>query len=199
MPTLALLKSLVYFDTGYIADLYEVVTGLSPKTQITKNQGKKAGANIPLFSAEVSSQETRSFSVSSFQMLTEIMSTLNNELELNPSTFQLEMQSKYGWITGNLSVFNVRSSVAKSGTGEDKTLATDNFFHLKISSEIDFALITTPEYFSPGLDAFVKLQDTILKRMSIPVRAYVRVMAAKSHMDQWVAIPLLIFESPRAQ
>lgn len=73
MSPLELLQRLVYMDIGYMADLFEVVTGESPKTQISKNQGGKAGTNIPFFSAEVSAQETRSFTVSSFQMLATLL------------------------------------------------------------------------------------------------------------------------------
>ncbi|WP_128106558.1 hypothetical protein [Azoarcus sp. DN11] len=75
-------KSLVYLDRDYIADLYEVTTGKSPSTTITKNQGKKAGAVIPVFSADVSAQETRSFKVSTLGMLAQTWGALSAELNL---------------------------------------------------------------------------------------------------------------------
>lgn len=193
MTKLNLLQKLVYFDTAYIADLYEIETGESPKTQISKNQVKKAGANIPLFSAEISAQETRSFSVSSFEMLVKMIGTLRKEPELDPSCFSANMHSTYGWINGSLTVFKAKSTVHKSNN-EDKLVASDAFFLLTASSNISFSLITTPEYFSSGLDTFVKLQDTILKKMCIPVKVYIRVMAAQDHADNWIAIPLIIYE-----
>lgn len=190
MQTISLLKSFVYFDTGYIADLYEVVSGEPSKTQITKNQGKKAGAQIPIFSAEVSAQETRSFTVSTFSMLT----TLEKEPTLDVATFSDEMESKYGWINGELTVFKVSSSIQDGKSGENKTLASDALYQIRQKPGADIALITTPEYFAPGLGTFVKLQQTLLKEMSVPVRAYIRVMGARSHMSQWVAVPLVMLE-----
>ncbi len=188
-----LLHALVYLDRGYIADLYEVVTGESPSTLITKNQGKKAGAQIPIFSAEISAQETRSFPVSTFEMLSKTLPVLENEPPLSPSDFQPEMSSRYGWIDGQLTVFKVKSTVQKA-SGEHETLATDSFFQLNARPILDLALITTPEYFALGLDTFLRMQQTLLKDMSIPVRAFVRILAAKSHTDQWVAVPLVVLE-----
>ena len=56
------------------------------------------------------------------------------------------------------------------------------------------SLITTPEYFVSGLGTLVKLQKTVLEEMSIPIRAYVRVVAAHDHFKQWIAIPLVLIE-----
>ena len=194
MNPIKLLQNLVYMDIGYMADLFEVVNGESPKTIISKNQGGKAGTAIPFFSAEVSAQETRSFTVSSFGMIEKLLPVLDKENFLDPTSFRAEMPSQFGWITGELTVFKMRSTSRDSKTGEDKLLASEALFQIRPKPGVDYALITTPEYFSTGFGTFVKLQDTLLKEMSIPVRAYVRVAAARGHMDQWVAMPLLILE-----
>ena len=57
-------SSLVYLDRDFIASRYEIVSGLSPESQITKTHGKKAGGSIPVFSAEISAVETRTFPIS---------------------------------------------------------------------------------------------------------------------------------------
>lgn len=196
MPLRRLLNHLVYLDTGYISDLYEVVTGTSPKTVIAKNQGKKAGASIPLFSAEVSAQETRSYTVSSLQMLASLLDALNEESAIEPTTLRPAMSSKYGWLQGELSAFAVKSTVLDSSSGEQKVLASDAYFMLH-GEHGDFALITTPEYFAPGMGTFLKMQQTALKELKIPVRIYARLPAARDHMGQWVAVPLLILEQER--
>ena len=177
MQTISMLHSFVYLDTGYIAELYEVESGESSTTQITKNQGKKAGAQLPIFTAEVSAQETRSFTMSTFSMLTTLMPMLNKEPTLDAATFSDEMESKYGWINGELTVFKVSSSVRDGRTGENKTMASDALYQIRQKPGVDIALITTPEYFAPGLGTFVKLQHMLLKEMSVPVRVYIRVMA----------------------
>lgn len=194
MTPRTLLDSLVYLDKGYIADLYEVTTGESPSTLVTKNQGKKAGAVIPMFSAEVSAQETRSFPVSTFAMLSKTLGYLDQEPKLDPKSFRSGMSSKCGWIEGELTVFNVKSTVLERNTGEHKTLSSEGYFQLRIEPGISFALITTPEYFALGLDTFLKMQDTLLKEMSIPVRVFLRALAAQDHTSQWVAVPLVVLE-----
>lgn len=148
MPLRSLLNRLVYLDTAYVSDLYEVVTGKSPKTVIAKNQGKKAGASIPLFSAEVSAQETRSYTVSSLQMLASVLDVLNEEPAIKPADLRPAMSSRYGWLQGELSAFAVKSTVLDSKSGEQKVLASDAYFQLRGGHGAEFALITTPEYFA---------------------------------------------------
>jgi len=189
-----LLQSTVYLDRGYIADLYEVITGESPHTVITKNQSKKAGGSAYVFSAEVSAQETRSFPVSTFAMLASTLKNLSEDQELNTNQFKSGMSSMYGWIEGELTVFGVKSTLLKNRTAEQVTLAEDEYFQIRKRPGIDLALITTAEYFSSGLDTFLKMRRTLLREMSIPVKAYVRVMAAQSHTKQWIAVPLVILE-----
>lgn len=186
-------KSLIYLDRDYIADLFEVTTGKSPSTTITKNQGKKAGALIPMFSAEVSAQETRSFKVSTLGMLVKTWPSLSSEPSLDPSKFMSGMASKYGWFDGELSVYQAKSSLTRA-SGESEVTAESEHFHIRQSPDTALSLITTPEYFLSGLGTLVKLQKTVLKEMSIPVRAYVRVMAAHDHFKHWIAVPLLMLE-----
>ncbi len=186
-------KSLIYLDREYIADFYEVATGQSPETTISSSQGKKAGASIPVFSAEVSAQETRSFKISTLGMLAHAWESINTEPDVDFSNFSLEMRSQYGWCNGELSVYKVKTSVSRSD-GTSDVLAESEHFQIQQSPESSLSLITTPEYFVSGLGALVKLQKTVLKKMSIPVRAFVRVFAAQDHAKQWVAVPLVILE-----
>ena len=186
-------KSLIYLDRDFIADLYEVTLGESPSTTITKNQGKKAGASIPIFSAEVSAQETRSYKVSTFEMLSQTWNALNSEPTIDLTNFAPGMKSLYGWYDGELSVFQAKSSVQRSGKPDEVTAESEHF-HVRQLQKSALSLITTPEYFSSGLGTLVKLQKTVLEEMSIPVRAYVRAVAAHDHFKQWIAIPLIVLE-----
>jgi len=186
-------KSLIYLDRDFIADLYEVTFGESPSTTITKNQGGKAGASFSLFSAEVSAQETRSYKASTFKMLTQTWDVLSSEPTIDQESFASGMKSRYGWFVGKLSVFQANSLVQRSD-GTHDVLAESEHFRIWQSSTVALSLITTPEYFSSGLGALVKLQKTVLKETSIPVRAYVRVVAAHDHVNQWIAIPLVLLE-----
>lgn len=183
----------LYVDRAFVSDLYEVITGESPKTTITRNQGKKAGAAIPIFSAEVSAQETRSYPVSTFSMLSSLLPVLELEPTLQVDLFEPGMESKLGWIKGELTVFKARGTVQER-TGKTRVLAEGDFFHVRQRLGVDIALITTPEYFSHSIDTFLKLQHTILSELSIPVHALLRVFAARSHHRQWIAVPLVLLE-----
>lgn len=118
---------------------------------------------------------------------------LRSEPSIDPANFAPGMKSRYGWFEGELSVFQAKSSVQRSG-GTNEILAESEHFHIRQSPTAAISLITTPEYFLSGLGTLVKLQRTVLKEMSIPVRAYVRVVAAHDHFQQWIAVPLVLLE-----
>lgn len=189
-----LLRRLVYMDRGFIPDLYEIVTGTSPSTLITRDEAKKAGAQIPIFSAEVSVAESRSFPVSTFEMLLKTLPELEREPDLDASSFTPSMPSQYGWVCGELSTFRAGQSIRNNQTGEMKELSSSVYFMIRDKPCLDLALITTPEYFSYGLNALSRMHETVLKNLSIPVKAYIRTLPAQSHINQWVAIPLVVVE-----
>jgi hypothetical protein len=189
-----LLEAAIYADVGYVADLYESLTGTHPHTTITRNEGKKAGVSIPIFSAELSAVETRSYAISTLEMLAEILPDMEGAPSIQKSSLSRGMSSQIGWVEGKLSVFHASSSYKKRETGEMVTTAKDQFFGLTDAGALDLALITNPSYFALGLDTFLRMQHTLLDSMSIPVRAYVRIFSAQSHMSHWVAVPLLILE-----
>lgn len=191
---IGLVQKLVYLDVAYVADMYEAKTGESPRTVISRSEGKKAAASAYVFSADVSAQETRSYSLSSISMLESLFDLLDREQTLNSDQFSPGMPSVYGWVEGELTVFEARSSVRSNETGQEKTTAEDQLYQIRLKGAPGYALITTPEYFFSGYGAFVKLQKTVLNMMSIPVRAYMRVTAAKSYDGQWIGIPLVIIE-----
>lgn len=188
------LKSLVYLDAAFIADFFEAFTGESPDTQISLNQGKKAGASILPFSAEISAQETRSYKFSSNVMLEKTLAEIQSYPFLESNFFVPGMPSQFGWVTGELTVFRVGSTRLTTETGKTEELAHDLLYQIRSSSKSSLALITTPEYFFSGFEAFVRLQKTLLKEMSVPVKAFVRVTAARDYTNQWIAIPYLITE-----
>jgi hypothetical protein len=197
MKSLELLHRIVYLDRDYIAGAYEALTGNSPTTQITKNEGKKAGAQIPFFAAEVSATETRSFGISSIGMLEKILPKLNDLPTLEASDLQLGNRSSIGWIAGEMSVFMVNLKRKEAFQSEDKIVASEKYFAIHCKNSIIAALITTNNYFSSGVDALLKLYETVLAQHGIQVTALVRVYPAKSDFGEWVAVPLVIVENEK--
>lgn len=187
-----LYSSLVYLDRDYISGMYEVTTGLSPQSQITKAQGKKAGASIPVFSAEISAVETRTFPVSTLEMLALVMPALENKSQLDLDKCTPAMVSMIGWVNGTLGTVTAFPSVGTPGTPEYKKGEEQGCFTLRGESRL--ALITTPDYFVSGLDALLKMHKILLRDLTIPVRALVRVLAAKNYTDDFIAVPYLIYE-----
>lgn len=193
MITTELHSSLVYLDRDFIASRYEILSGLSSASQITKTQGKKAGGAIPIFSAEVSAVETRTFSISTLEMLANILSTLEDEPVLRSKDFRAGMHSKIGWIDATLQTLTAAPSTGLKGTSNYQQGEEQGCFALH-GSEIKLALIITPEYFSSGLDVLLKMHKVLLRDLTTPVRALVRVIAAQNYMDEWIAIPYVMYE-----
>lgn len=110
-----------------------------------------------------------------------------------------EMRSQYGWFNGELTVYQAKSSVQQSN-GTNEVLAESEHFQIRQSRTSALSLITTPEYFLSGLGPRYsgEVAEMVLKEMSIPVRAFVRVLAAQDHMKQWVALPLVMLERESA-
>jgi len=193
MKKIELAQRLIYLDTAYISDLYEAMTGTTPATIITRNQGKKAAAGIPVFSAEISAQETRSYTVSTLEMLLEVLQELEKDAAIDLTTPPVKAVSQYGWIQGELSAFANRHFVKKK-EGEE-TLAGEKMYHIHVDHKTKVALMTTPEYFSSGMDSFARLQGVLVKEISIPIRAYVRLTSVQAWGGQLIAIPYAILEA----
>lgn len=193
MLTTDLHSSLVYLDRDFIAGRYEIVSGFSPASQITKTQGKKAGGAIPIFSAEISAVETRTFPISTLEMLANVLPFLSKESELASKDFKVGMHSRIGWVDATLQTLTASTSTGIKGTPSYKEGEQQGCFALH-GSTAKLALITTPEYFSSGLDALLKMHKVLLRDLTTPVRALVRVIAAQNYMDEWIAVPYVMYE-----
>jgi hypothetical protein len=207
MASKTILETLVYLDRDFVAAAYESIKGHAPITQVTKNEGMNAGANIPFFSAGLSSQETRTFSVSTFGMLKDLLPEFEKYPDHSSPPLADGAASAIGWIEGELSVFKV---VVKENSKNhdqlpnfrpsgvyDPVKASETYFAIRTKGgTLKLALVTTPDYFSSGLAALLRLYETVLDHVSIPVRSLVRVYGATSSFNEWVGVPLLVYEKP---
>lgn len=205
MPNAQLLHHLVYLDRDFVTGAYEAILGEAPVTQVTKNESMKAGAQIPFFSAGVSATESKTFSVSTFGMLAKLLPELNQLPTISKVPLAEGAASTTCWIEGALCVYKVvvresskvheqRSPAGGFGQTYNPEKASETYFAIHAPSGVKLALITTPDYFSSGLDALTKLSATVLEKASIPVRALVRVYAATSSFKEWIAVPLVVIE-----
>ena len=189
-----LLNELIYLDREFISNRYQIVTGQSPSTQIQKAQGMKAGAALAPFSAEVSAVETRSFSISTIEMLTDVLKAVECDPHLEVKDFPFRSRSKTGWITGEIVMVQIRTTVTAEGEQVDPSGETKVYFGLNGAS-FKLALITAPDYFASGIDTLRQQFRSPINELTIPVRAYVRVLPAKTYVEsQWVAVPYIVLE-----
>ena len=207
MEPRSLLESLIYLDRDFVAGAFEALKGHAPLTQITKNEGMSAGAKVPFFSAGLSASETRSFSVSTFGMLVQLLPEFEKYPEHSVPPVGKTEPSRIGWIEGELSVFKVvvrqdsneHDQIGVPGSGPrpycDPEKESETYFAIRTAQgRLKIALITTPDYFSSGVGSLLKLYETVLEAVSIPVRALVRVYDATTTFKEWVGVPLVVYE-----
>ncbi|HCZ16443.1 MAG TPA: hypothetical protein DHV85_18010, partial [Candidatus Accumulibacter sp.] len=164
-------------------------------TQITKTEGKKAGAAIPVFSAEISAGETRTFSLSSAAMLKEILPKLEGIPYVPSRGVQVGQRSVVGWVEGDMSVFMVNLRRREPPETHEKVVASEKYFGIHQVDGLKLALLATPEYFTSGLDSFIRLYETVLGAHKLRVRALVRAYPASTDFKEGIVVPLVIIES----
>lgn len=195
MSKLDLIHRLIYLDRDYIAGVYEAATGTPSKTQITKTEGKKAGAAIPVFSAEISAGETRTFSLSTIAMLNEVLPELSSFSPLTPNGIKVGTRSVIGWVDGEMSVFKVNLRRREPPNNCESVLASEKYFGIHHSDGLKVALLATPEYFSSGIASLTALYETVLGEHAFSVKALVRALPGKSSFEEIIAVPLIILEA----
>jgi hypothetical protein len=209
MHTSTILNTLVYLDRDFVAAAYESLKGHAPMSQVTKSDGMNAGAKIPFFSGGLSAQETKTFSVSTFGMLAELMPEFEKYSHHSIPPLMDGGISRIGWVEGELSVFKVvikerskthdqLSSGSSFVSSYDPEKGSETYFAIRTENgNLKIALVTTPDYFSSGVGALLRLYETVLEKVSVPVRALVRVYGATSSFQEWIGVPLLVYESKR--
>lgn len=196
MTPIDLLERLLYLDRDFVSSHYECISGEAAATHFTRQEGKKAGTQIPLFSAELSAVEIKSYSVSSLRMLETSLPTLEKYPSFSESA-ELS-NSQYLWVQGNLSAAVSRSTKRKSD-GDEVVLASESYFTVHLVTGKALALITVENYFASGIGALSRLQTTILKDLSLSVKALVRILPSSTHFEHRLAVPIVIFESQTAK
>ncbi|WP_353236579.1 hypothetical protein [Diaphorobacter ruginosibacter] len=196
MPSMqeALLESIVYLDKDFVADRYEARSGsCAPATLARAPNGQTSAATQP-FSADTGTRETRSYPLSTQRMLSQLWPDLAGLPAVNVSEYAERSASEFGWVRGTLSTFQVRGKTQREG--QEVAAAQSSHFQLRGLEHGRYVnLITTPGYFASGFNALLPLQMTLLARFALPVCAYLRLLPARDHAENWIAVPLVIVES----
>lgn len=198
----------IYLDKEFISDLYEEVTGNSPEVNITKSEGLKAGARVPIFSANVSSTETKSYKISTSKMLSELEKTLSEYETLNQGIGdQINQCSKYLWISGSMTVQKTTVSTQKKkitinenglnkqNVGDAVEKAKESYFSIRDTHNNSFPLLANADYFLANISDLIGITGTVINMVDFKVDALLRVLPVKTSFDGWVAVPLIIREA----
>jgi len=199
-----IIEKLLYLDNGFISSYYELVTGKSSETKITRTEGFNASVNIPLFGGGASSVESRTYSVSTGKMLLETYERLIKYPNFLNKDVDFGLPPLIRWIQGSLSIFSVivrREEYTVTLIGKpkgteqpkgEKIIGEETYFGIHTLDGLKFALVTSADYFVEGLDVFAKLNNTVLNRIDIPVNALIRIFPAASSFEEWISCPLVI-------
>jgi len=200
-----LTDKLVYLDREFVSNLYEDEFGYSPETKITKTEGMRASAIIPLFSAGASSVESKSYSKSTVEMCKSLTARLKGYKNFSDCNHDFGHSSSICWVDGILTINKVevkRRTHEISVFGEPDGPCLDNKerfvaeeFYFAVHSEAgEFALLPTEDYFASGVAAFKGLARTVVGPIELPVSVLIRVFSAQTSFKQWMSVPLIIVE-----
>ncbi|MCC4604686.1 hypothetical protein [Xanthomonas campestris] len=206
MKNKRLSEKLIYLDSEFVSRLYESEFDYSPKTQITRTEGIQASASIAFLSGGGNSSESRSYSISSLEMLDKLHNRLIKYPDFATLDYKMDSPSTYCWIEGALGISKIRVTRTKqtitvigkpdpnNSEKSERLVGEEAFFSFK-SGDAKFALSPTDQYFMSGIAAFKGLTHLLVDRLSLPSRALIRVFSANTSFDEWIATPLVIYDT----
>lgn len=181
---------IIYLDSDFISSMYEEITGESPKTQFTKAQSSKGGGSLGIMRAEVQSQETRSFGISSIEMLGGIFEKLEEYPDFDASAFKNYSGTQTVWLKG-LFTMGEWSDTTTTKDGDK----SENYVMFEMKSEgFDIAFLVQPESFSSNIASLVGASKAIRRYIGIPALALGRVLYFVEDANRYVVAPYLIIE-----
>lgn len=179
------MDNLIYSDIEFISLKYEDVTKKSPSSQLTRTEGKKAGLRIPVLSAGVHTQETRTYSISSFGMLNQIFENLKQYPPFDLKKTKDKIKQTIGWVKGHM-------TVSKWVELNDES---NKFFYFQLLCDrdrTDYSLITNEEYISSGYNSLFEVSPALQTNINIPVNVLIKVLYYGDRVKSFVSTPILI-------
>jgi hypothetical protein len=181
-----LLTKLIYLDSDFISSKYEAVKKVSPESQFSKTEGMKADGGLPILKAGIHSQETRTFKLSSVEMLREIYDDLKLYPSFQPQSFKNYEGTQTVWVEGQLTMSSWQSP------GDSDELAY-KLFEIK-AEEVDYSLLVQPESFSSNIGGLLTADLALRANIGIPVKVLGRVLYLVEDISSYVTCPYVILE-----
>lgn len=183
-----LLTKLIYLDADFISSKYEEIRKVSPETQFAKTEGMKADGGLPILKAGIHSQETKTFKLSSLEMLREIYDDLESYPHFQPKKFKNYEGTQTVWIEGQLTV----SAWQSPGESDESAY---KLFEIKADGDVDYSLLLQPESFSSNIGGLLGTSLALRANIGIPVRVLGRVLYLVEDISSFVTCPYLIVET----
>ncbi|HIH2752562.1 hypothetical protein L3V59_36145 [Burkholderia aenigmatica] len=176
---------LIYLDVDFISRKYEEKFGITSDTKITKQEGGNANIKAFFATAGVTTQESRTYSITSRQMLHSLWGRIQDEYE-EFQGFENYKGTKILWLSGSLTVAEWKMQNSDEPGYE--------FFQLNHGSERT-AFVADESYFSAGFSKILGASVALKGNVSIPVRCLARVFWHVDAAQNYVACPYVICES----
>ena len=176
-------EDLLYIDLDFLADKHEEITGIAPKTVISKNEGMDAQVGISFLKSGLHSQVTKQFTASSQAMLKAVSASLE---KYSPHIHNLETGSKpvNGWITGKL-------GIGQWGENKNSDRELNVFFEVK-SGGYRYTLLPKNEYFLASIEALEMISPALQRFIKIPVRMLCKTLYPLPDISTIVVAPYLL-------
>jgi hypothetical protein len=174
----------VYLDLDFVSRTSDETFQADPQAKITKQQGGSARISAYFANAGVSTQESRTYSITSRQMLHALWKQLRGgypEFE----GFENYKGTKLVWMSGNLTLGEWRNAEGQEPGYE--------FFQLKKGEERT-VFLANETYFSAGFARMLTASEVLKVNIGIPVVCLARVMWHADQAKNFVACPYVIIE-----
>lgn len=175
---------IIYLDLEFVSRKYEQKIGGDPAATITKQQGGNARISALFAHAGVTTQESRTFSVTSRQMFQSIWYLLIDEYD-NFEEFENYAGTKVLWLEGELTLGEWKNSGSKE--------AGYQFYQLNHNGERT-AFVANKSYLAPGFSEIFGASSALKGNIGIPVKCLARVMWHVDDAKNYVACPYVIVE-----
>ena len=113
---------------------------------------------------------------------------------------------RIAWASGHLSVRTLKRTRTTHATTiigtppenqekpKSEVVLQEQYWYLDGGDGCDFALVASSEYFVSGVNRFPELVGSVINMISLPVRSLLRVFSAQSQINEWISVPLAIWE-----
>jgi hypothetical protein len=176
---------LIYLDLEFISRKYEEKFGTDPAAKISKQESASAGVRAFFANAGVTTQESRTYSITSRKMLHALWMHLNQNYP-GFEEFANYKGTQIAWMQGSLTLGEWRNSEGKEPGYE--------FYQLNHNSKRT-AFLADNNYFAAGFSKIFGASSALKGNISIPVKCLTRIMWHVDDAKNYVACPYVIIEN----